>query len=89
MVDYASSVQPARLLTSAAQEQLASRTGPRRTVYYTKMVGKDDKMVNEYARTHQYLGDWKNNQWEGKGTLEKADGERYSGSWVAGKRARN
>jgi hypothetical protein len=34
----------------------------------------------------QYLGEWKDNKWEGKGTLEKADGSRYVGTWVAGKR---
>ena len=73
-----------RLLTSGEQEALASRTGARRTVYYNKMVNKDNG--GEYARTQQYLGEWKANKWEGKGTLEKADGERYVGEWVAGKR---
>ena len=73
-----------RLLTTSEQEALASRTGARRTVFYTKMIGKDNG--GDYARTHQYLGEWKDNKWEGKGTLEKADGERYVGDWVAGKR---
>ena len=76
---------PGRLLTSEEQEALASRTGPRRTVYYTKLVGKEAGN-SEYARTQQYLGEWKQNKWEGKGTLEKADGERYVGEWQAGKR---
>jgi len=72
------------LLTTSAQEQLASRTGARRTVFYTKQLSKD--AGGEYARTHQYLGEWNNNKWEGKGTLEKADGERYVGEWLAGER---
>ena len=73
-----------RLLSTSEQEALASRTGARRTVFFTKMVGKDNG--GTYARTHQYLGEWKDNKWEGKGTLEKADGERYVGEWLAGKR---
>lgn len=72
------------LLSTQELDSLASRTGPRRTVYFTKMVSKDNG--GEYARTHQYLGEWKNNRWEGKGTLEKADGERYVGEWLDGKR---
>jgi len=73
-----------RLLTTSEQEKLASRTGARRTVYYTKQVSKD--AGGEFARTQQYLGEWKDNQWHGKGTLEKADGERYVGDWVEGQR---
>ena len=74
-----------RLLNSTEQEELASRTGPRRTIYYTKLVSRDTP-GGEYARTHQYLGEWKGNQWEGKGTLEKSDGERYVGEWKEGQR---
>ena len=49
-----------KMLTSAEQEKLASRTGARRTVYYTKQVSKD--AGGDYARTHHYLGEWKNNK---------------------------
>ena len=73
-----------RLLTTSEQDELASRTGARRTVYYTKLVSKDSG--GDFARTQQYLGEWNQNKWEGKGTLEKADGERYVGEWLAGKR---
>lgn len=72
---------PSRLLSSSEMDTLASKNGSRRTVYYTKHLDGD-----EYARTQQYLGEWKDNQWEGKGTLEKADGSRYVGEWLAGKR---
>lgn len=75
---------PKTMLTTSEQEALASRTGARRTVYYTKQTSKDGG--GEFARTQQYLGEWKNNVWEGKGTLEKADGERYAGEWEGGKR---
>ena len=80
-------------LGAAEQERMAAKNGSRRTVYYTKQVPKGDKEKatllggeQAYARTHQYLGEWKDNMWEGKGTLEKADGSRYVGEWKAGKR---
>ena len=73
---------PARLLSSSQLEVLASKDGSRRTVYYTKQLPEGDG----YARTHQYLGEWKDNLWHGKGTLEKADGTRYVGEWAGGKR---
>jgi hypothetical protein len=75
---------PARLLSSSELEGLAAKNGTRRTVYYTKKLPGED--VNAYARSQQYLGEWKDNQWEGKGTLEKVDGSRYVGEWLAGKR---
>lgn len=65
------------------QNKLANKEGSRRTVYYTKRLPES---TNGYARVQQYLGEWKDNKWEGKGTLEKADGSRYVGTWVAGKR---
>ena len=72
---------PSRLLSTSELDTLASKNGARRTVFYTKQLASD-----EYARTQQYMGEWKDNQWEGKGTLEKADGSRYVGEWLAGKR---
>jgi len=65
---------------SSALESGATRTGARRTIYYTKQVEEG------YARTHQYLGEWKDNKWDGKGTLEKTGGSRYVGEWKAGLR---
>ena len=62
---------------------MATRTGARRTIYYTKQLSGPE---NSYARTHQYLGEWKDNQWEGKGTLEKTNGTRYVGEWKGGLR---
>ena len=43
--------QPKTLLSTTEQEALASRTGSRRTVYYTKMTSKDNG--GEFARTHE------------------------------------
>lgn len=71
-------------VNAAAQEAAAAKQGSRRTIYYTKQLGKT--AADGYARTHQYLGEWKDNQWEGKGTLEKVDGSRYVGEWVGGRR---
>ena len=67
---------------------MASKDGPRRTVYFTKQLPDEGPPTGEkrYARTQQYLGEWKNNKWDGKGTLEKADGTRYVGEWLDGKR---
>jgi len=79
-----SMMMSSKLLTTTEQDALASRTGPRRTVYYTKQLSNE--AGGQYARTHQYLGEWKSNKWEGKGTLEKADGERYVGEWLNGQR---
>ena len=71
-------------VNAAGQEAAAAKQGSRRTVYFTKGLGKNPS--DGYARTHQYLGEWKDNQWEGKGTLERVDGSRYVGAWVGGKR---
>ena len=71
-------------LSTTQRDMLASKDGARRTVFYTKQLSKD--AGGQYARTHQYLGEWKGNQWEGKGTLEKSDGERYVGEWKEGQR---
>jgi len=80
-------INPARLLSSGQLEKLASKEGQRRTVYFTKQLPIDSEGdEKKYARTQQYLGEWKDNKWHGKGTLEKADGTRYVGEWVAGKR---
>jgi hypothetical protein len=72
-------------LNTSAQESMAAKEGSRRTIYYTKKLTEGDG----YARTQQYLGEWKDNQWEGKGTLEKADGSRYVGEWARGQRHGN
>jgi len=60
------------------------KNGERRTVYFTKKLPKE---VNNYARTGQYLGEWRENRWHGKGTLERANGTRYVGEWVEGQRS--
>ena len=70
-------------LTVLLLSRMATRTGARRTIYYTKQLSGPE---NSYARTHQYLGEWKDNQWEGKGTLEKTNGTRYVGEWKGGLR---
>lgn len=86
-MDSSTAPVPTGLMTSTAQEARASRNGARRTIFYTKKLpdGKEGE-EKKYARTHQYLGEWKDNKWHGKGTLEKADGSRYVGEWKAGKR---
>lgn len=56
-------------------------------MYFTKQLPSEGEGSDKkYARTQQYLGEWKDNLWHGKGTLEKADGTRYVGEWKAGKR---
>ena len=72
---------------AARQEWAARREGPRRAVFYTKQVEGPPNVA--YARTSQYLGNWKNNQYHGKGTLEKADGTRYVGEWQDNERHGN
>lgn len=71
---------------SSEKMELSNRNGSRRTIYYTKKVTGADSAVDTYARTQHYLGEWSNNKWEGKGTLDKADGTRYCGEWKAGQR---
>ena len=77
-----SKINPARLLNSAGVEAMTKKEGYRRTIYYTKK-----REEGGYARQGQYLGEWKNNKWDGKGTLEMANGKRYVGGWAEGKRA--
>ena len=80
-------INPARLLSSGQIERLASKNGGHRTVYFTKELPPEgNSYEKKYARTQQYLGEWKDNKYEGKGTLEKADGTRYVGEWQDGKR---
>jgi hypothetical protein len=55
-----SMMMSSKLLTTTEQDALASRTGPRRTVYYTKQLSNE--AGGQYARTHQYLGEWKSNK---------------------------
>jgi len=79
---------PASLLSVAERETLANKHGPRRTVFFTKKLPeKKSASSKDYARTGQYLGDWKDNKWHGKGTFEQANGSRYVGEWVEGKRS--
>ena len=47
-------------VNAAGQEAAAAKQGSRRTVYFTKGLGKNPS--DGYARTHQYLGEWKDNQ---------------------------
>jgi len=72
---------PARLLGSLEREKLAYKHGERKTVFFSKKLPEGG-----YVRTGQYLGEWKNNRYDGKGTLECDDGTRYVGAWKAGKR---
>lgn len=71
---------PLRLLSSLEVERLAYKEGEKKTVFYSA------KTHAGYVRTGQYLGEWRNNKYEGKGTLESDDGTRYVGEWRAGKR---
>lgn len=71
------------IMDSATRDWTSRKEGPRRTIYFTKKLPGS---ANSYARTGQYLGDWKANQYDGKGTFESANGTRYVGDWVAGKR---
>ena len=77
---------PGPFLNSLAREKLAMKEGERRTVFFTRKVD-EVKGGGAYARTGQYLGEWKNNKWDGKGTLEQANGNRYVGEWQEGKRS--
>jgi len=72
---------PARLMGSLEREKLAYKDGERKTVFYSKKLPD-----GSFSRTGQYLGEWKNNKYDGKGTLESDDGTRYVGAWKAGKR---
>jgi hypothetical protein len=69
-------------LTSSEMDAMANKEGSRRTIYFTKKLPGN----GGYRRTGQYLGEWKNNAWEGKGTHEMANGSRYVGAWSEGKR---
>lgn len=61
---------------------MANKDGSRRTIYFTKKLPG----AGGYRRTGQYLGEWQNNQWSGKGTYDMANGNRYVGAWAEGKR---
>jgi len=75
-------VNPARLLNITDREKLASKEGEHKTVFFSQ------KLPNgSYVRTGQYLGEWKANKYDGKGTVEMDDGTRYVGEWKAGKRS--
>ena len=74
---------PARLLSMSEREELASKDGERKTVFFSK---KNEITQGGYVRTGQYLGEWKANKYDGKGTLEADDGTRYVGEWRAGRR---
>jgi len=71
---------PTRTLGSNGREKLAYKQGERKTVFFSK------KTADGFVRTGQYLGEWKDNLYDGKGTLEADDGTRYVGSWKAGRR---
>ena len=72
---------PSRLMGSLEREKLAYKQGEHKTVFFSKKVPDGG-----YVRTGQYLGEWKNNRYDGKGTLEADDGTRYVGAWKNGKR---
>lgn len=69
-----------RLMNSTQRDMLAYKDGDRKTVFFSK------KTQSGFMRTGQYMGEWKNNKYDGKGTLELSDGTRYVGSWKDGKR---
>ena len=69
-------------LTGTETEKLATKEGTRRTIYFTKKLAGD----GGYRRTGQYLGEWHDNKFEGKGTFELANGNRYVGAFKDGKR---
>lgn len=69
-------------LTGSEMEKLATKEGSRRTIYFTKKLAGD----GGYRRTGQYLGEWHDNKFEGKGTFELANGNRYVGAFKDGKR---
>ena len=69
-------------LTGSEMDKLADKEGPRRTIYYTKKLPGNAG----YRRTGQYLGEWRENKWSGKGSHEMANGNRYVGEWSEGKR---
>ena len=69
-------------LTSSEMDRVANKEGQRRSIYFTKKLPGD----GGYRRTGQYLGEWKDNKWEGNGTHEMANGNRYVGAWAEGKR---
>jgi len=70
-------------LSLGERDTLANKEGERRTVFFTKKLAEKE---GSYARTGQYLGEWKHNKWDGKGTFEQANGTRYVGEWQGGKR---
>jgi len=72
---------PSRLMGSLERERLATKEGERKTVFYSKKLPEGG-----FVRTGQYLGEWKDNKYHGKGTLESDDGTRYVGEWKSGKR---
>ena len=70
---------------STEMEKLANKEGARRTIYYTNKLS--DSQGGGYQRTGQYLGEWHDNQFGGKGSYELANGNRYVGAWADGERA--
>ena len=68
-------IQPAALLNSTEVEKLANKEGSRRTVYFTKKLDDNGKSGGEgaYARQGQYLGEWRANEFDGKGVYELAE----------------
>uniref|UniRef100_A0A7S3BCK0 MORN repeat-containing protein 3 n=1 Tax=Haptolina ericina TaxID=156174 RepID=A0A7S3BCK0_9EUKA len=66
---------------TVGRDKLAAKEGERKTVFFSKKLA-----TGGYVRTGQYLGEWKENKYDGKGTLESDDGTRYVGEWRAGKR---
>jgi len=69
-------------LNMSERDASANKEGPRRSVFFTRKLPESAG----YARTGQYLGEWKSNRWDGKGTYEQANGTRYVGEWKDGKR---
>jgi len=68
--------------STTARAKLSTKEGARRSVYFTRKLPES----SQYARSGQYLGEWHENKWEGKGTFEQANGTRYVGEWQGGKR---
>ena len=74
-------------LTGSEMDKLANKEGSRRTIYFTKkLAGGNGSQPNHYRRSGQYLGEWRDNKFEGKGTHELGNGNRYVGAFKDGKR---
>ena len=70
-----------RPMPDCAPVDTATRNGAHSAVFYTKKL-----RGTSYAPMGSYCGDWKGGLWEGRGTLERPNGDRYIGDFVAGKR---